>query len=115
MGSSQHNWAWSMFKAICAIGYDLSIRVDDMDVIDITAFRQHITQQRVSIWDGLDVCPRTCPSHKVRCCTCATWFARPADKHARSLLDIPVSAACIKGLLRFRMGCHCLLRVRLVG
>ena len=28
VGSSRHNWAWSMFKAIRATGYELSIRVD---------------------------------------------------------------------------------------
>ena len=51
-----------------------------------------------------------CPSQKARCCTYSRWFARPLGKHARSLLDIPVSAACMKGLLRFRMGCHRLPR-----
>ena len=106
VAASRHNWAWSMFKAIRTTGYELSIRVDDMDTIDIVALRQHLTQQRDAIWDGLDICPRTCPSQKARCCTYSRWFARPLGTHARSLLDIPVSAACMKSLLRFRMGCH---------
>ena len=110
VGSSRRNWAWSMFKAIRATGYELSIRADAMDIIDITALKQHIVRQRDSIWDGLDICPRTCPSKLSRCCTYARWFARPVGMHARSLLDIPVSAACMKGLLRFRMGCHRLPR-----
>ena len=99
-----------MFKAIRATGYELSIRVDAMDAIDITALRQHVAQQRDAIWDGLDICPRTCPRENSRCCTYARWFARPPEKHARSLLDIPISASCMKGLLRFRMGCHRLPR-----
>ena len=33
-----------MIKAICAMGYELTIQVNDMDVIDITALKQHITQ-----------------------------------------------------------------------
>ncbi len=37
-------------------------------------------------------------------------FARPSNVRARSLLDIPVSAACMRSLLRFRMGCHHLPR-----
>ena len=90
-----------MFKAIRATGYELSIRVDDMDTIDITALRQHVAQQRDKIWEGLDICPRTCPFEKSRRCTYARWFARPPDKHARSLLDVPISASCMKGLLRF--------------
>ena len=106
VGCSRHNWAWSMFRAIRATEYELGIRVDDMDIVDITTSRQHITQQQDSVWDGLDVCPRTCPSQKARCCTYARWFVRPPDKHARALLDIPVSAPCMQGLLRFRMGCH---------
>ena len=65
-----------------------------------------MTQLRDAIWNGLDICPRTCPSQKARCCTYARWFARPPDKHARLLLDIPVSATYMKGLLRFSMGCH---------
>ena len=99
-----------MFTAIRPTGYELSIRLDNMDVIDIPALRQHIIQQRDSVWEGLDICPRTCPSKGSRCCTYARWFARPPHKHARSLLDIPVSAACLKRLLRFRMGCHRLPR-----
>ena len=59
---------------------------------------------------GLDICPRTCPSALFRCCTYARWFARPSNVQSRSLLDIPVSAACMRGLLRFRMGCHHLPR-----
>ncbi len=67
-------------------------------------------QQRDSVWEDLDICPRTCPSKRSRCCTYARWFARPPHRHARSLLDIPVSAASMKRLLRFRMGCHRLPR-----
>ena len=110
VGLSRRNWAWSMFKAIRATGYELSIRADAMDIIDITALKQHIVKQRDFIWDDLDICPRTCPSKLSRCCTYARWFARPVGVHARSLLDVPVSAACVKGLLRFRMGCHRLPR-----
>ena len=110
VASAHRNWAWCMFKAVRATGYELGIRIDDLDIIHISALKQHLTQRQDAIWDGLDVCPRTCPSQKARCCTCFRWFARPPDKHARSLLNIPVSAACMKGLLRFRMGCHRLPR-----
>ena len=37
--SSRRNWAWSMFRAIRGTGYELGIRVDDMDVIDVTALK----------------------------------------------------------------------------
>ena len=50
--SGKRNWAWSMFTAICPTGYELSIRLDDMDVIDIPAL-QHVIQQRDSVWEAL--------------------------------------------------------------
>ena len=78
----------------------------DMDAIDITALRHFITQRRDAVWEGLDVCPRTCPSVGARLCTYAAWFARPPHKHARSLLDLPLSSRCMQTLFRFRMGVH---------
>ena len=38
----RHNWAWSMFESIRATGYELGSRVDEMDIIDTTALKQHI-------------------------------------------------------------------------
>ena len=100
------NWAGSMSRAIIDTGYQLAIRLDDMDAIDITALRHFITQRRDAVWEGLDVCPRTCPSVGARLCTYAAWFARPPHKHARSLLDLPLSSRCMQTLFRFRMGVH---------
>ena len=54
--------------------------------------------------------PGLAPLRKVGVARNARWFARPVQRHARSLLDIPVSAACMKDLLRFCMGCHRLPR-----
>ena len=85
---------------------DNDIDLDDMDAIDITALRHFITQRRDAVWEGLDVCPRTCPSVGARLCTYAAWFARPPHKHARSLLDLPLSSRCMQTLFRFRMGVH---------
>ena len=42
--------------------------------------------------------------------TCGGEQLEIVIRHARSLLDIPVSAASMKRLLRFRMGCHRLPR-----
>ena len=100
------NWAGSMYRAIIDTGYQRAIRLDDMDAIDITALRHFITQRRDAVWEGLDVCPRTCPSVGARLCTYAAWFARPPHKHARSLLDLPLSSRCMQTLFRFRMGVH---------
>ena len=100
------NWAGSMYRAVIDTGYQLAIRLDDMDAIDITALRHFITQRHDAVWEGLNLCPRTCPSVGARLCTYAAWFARPPHKHARSLLDLPVSSRCMQSLFRFRMGVH---------
>ena len=88
------NWAGSMYRDVINTGYQLAIRLDDMHAIDITALHHFITQRRDAVWEGLDVCPRTCPSAGARLCTYAAWFARPPHKHARSLLDLPLSSRC---------------------
>ena len=110
ISQGHRNWAHSMFKAIRGIGYQLNIRCDDLDQIDTSALSLMLAQRRDAVWDGLDICPRTCPSLNAKLCTYKTWFVRPADKHARSLLDLPVSRRCMQRFLRFRMGCHKLPR-----
>ena len=58
---------------------------------------------------GPDICPRTCPSARATLCTYYRWFARP--QHLRrpgSLLMQPLSARCMRVLLRFWKGAHSL-------
>ena len=71
------NWAGSMYRAVIDTGYQLAVRLNDMDAIDITALRHFITQRCDAVWEGLDVCLRTCPSARARLCIYAAWFARP--------------------------------------
>ena len=111
----RRNWAGSMYRAIIDTGYQLAIRLDDMDTIDITALRHFITQRRDAVWEGLDLCPRTCPSTRARLSTYAAWFARPPHKHARSLLDLPLGSKFMQTFLRFRMGVTGFLRMRALG
>ena len=56
-------------------------------------------------------CPRTCPSARATLCTYYRWFARPQHLRRRRpgpLLMQPLSARCMRVLLRFRMGAHSL-------
>ena len=84
-------WARSMFRAIRDTEYDLTVRVDDVGIVDITALRALLTQRRDAVWQNLDICPKTCPTTGACRCTYFAWFARPPGRHARSLLDLPVS------------------------
>ena len=114
--ASKRNWAWSMFKAVHATGYELGICCDDVDIIDIPALR--------AVKYGSTLYKSVIPSGKTS--TFAQGLAPVIgldaahrldglpglhiSTHARSLSDIPVSATCMKRLLRFRMGCHRLPR-----
>ena len=34
-----------------------------MDQIDVQVLSSHLRQRRDAVWDSLDICPRTCPTH----------------------------------------------------
>ena len=55
---NQKDWASPNFKAIEATGYDVQIRLDDMDAIDIPALSLLLVKRRDFVWHGLDFCPR---------------------------------------------------------
>ena len=40
----------------------------------------HLRQRWDAVWDGLDTCPRTCPTEDSRLCRYKNWFARPAGR-----------------------------------
>ena len=62
-------WASSVSRAIRGPGYDLCIKQDDMDHIDIQVLSFHLRQCWDAVWDDLDICPRTCPTEDSRLCT----------------------------------------------
>ena len=99
-----------MFRGVRALGYDMVIDVTDMQYLNLALVVQLLQRRAGSVWEQLDFCPRTCPSHYSRLCTYAAWFARPPHCPKRSLLMLPVPASCLRKFLRFRMGCHGLPR-----
>ena len=104
------NWAWSIFRGVRDIGYELVVSVTDLTHIDVPRFTQLLDARAASVWADLDFCPRTCLSHKSRLCTYNAWFARPAGYARKSYLSLPLPARCVTQMLRFRMGCHGLPR-----
>ena len=110
MALDASTWAKGVSSAIRRTRYHLPISQGDMIHIDVQVLSEHLRQRRDAIWDNLDICPRTCPTRDSRMCTYKNWFARPADRNARSLLDLLLSMRCMHRFLRFRMGCHKLPR-----
>ncbi len=110
MTKSVKNWAYYMFKGIRQLGYDLTIRIDALDFIDMGKVKQLLARRQTAIWQQLDFCPRTCPSSKARLCTYACWFDQLPGLQRQPLLSLPLSVRCMHRFLRFRMGCHSLPR-----
>jgi hypothetical protein len=101
------NWAWSFMRGLKMLGYNFTIRCDTLEPVPIAVVLHLLHAQSVCVWDGLDVCPRTCPSAAATLCTYTRWFARPQSlSQPGQLLQQPLSARCLRTLLRFRMGCH---------
>jgi hypothetical protein len=108
--SNVKNWAWAMFRGVRDMGYDMVISATDMLSLDVQRIRQLLDGQVTAVWQHLDYCPRTCPSNKARLCTYQAWCARPDSCHRKSYVHLPLSATCLRQVLRFRMGCHGLPR-----
>jgi hypothetical protein len=103
------NWAHAFMRGLRDLGYSFIIRCDAMDVVDLGRVQQLLHVRAAQQWQGLHVCPRTCPSPRARLCTYHRWFARPSfapsalPRHAARL---QCSAGTLRRFLRFRAGCH---------
>ena len=104
-----HNWAWAFMCGLRAMGYEYTIRCDTLIPVDVANVMLLLDAPDRQLWEGLDICPRTCPSEDATLCTYVRWFARPAGlRQPGPLVMQPLSARCMRTLLRFRMGSHSL-------
>lgn len=108
--SNVKNWAWAMFRGVRGLGYDMVISATEMAYLDVRRIRQLLDTKANVVWQDLDYCPRTCPSHKSRLCTYNAWCARPDSCRRKAYVHLPLSATCLRQVLKFRMGCHGLPR-----
>ncbi len=58
-----------VIKGVRALGYDLVISAANMTHIDLPKFTQVLADRMNSVWQDIDFCPRTCPTHKSHLCT----------------------------------------------
>ena len=100
------NWAHAFIRGLQDMGYEFTIRCDTLTPVHVASVMLLLDAPDKQLWDSLDICPRTCPSENATLCTYARWFARPAGHQPRALLMQPLSARCMRVLLRFRMGTH---------
>ena len=80
-----------------------------MDAVDLGRVRQLLDVRAAQQWQGLHMCPRTCPSPRAQLCTYHWCFVRPflapsaLPHHAARLR---CSAGPLRGVLPFGAGCH---------
>lgn len=102
-----NNWATAVTRHLRDIGYQFVSSSDRMSPVDMDRVRFLLGMQSSKTWEGLDVCPRTCPSKNAQLCTYERWFARPLGLSKENLyLTLPVGGRRLRMFLRFRMGCH---------
>jgi hypothetical protein len=102
-----NNWATAVTRSLRDIGYHFVSSCERMAPVDMDRVRYLLGMQCSKPWEGLGVCPRTCPSKNARLCTYERWFARPQDLSKDNMyLTLPVGARRLRMFLRFRMGCH---------
>ena len=100
-----HNWARDMWQILRDLGYFLPLSVVEIPLIDIATLCRKLEDRQAQPWQGLAVCPRTCPSRGVARVTYQRLMARPAACGGDVLtLRLPVRK--LRQLLRFRTGCH---------
>ena len=103
-----HNWAFSFMRGLRALGYNFTLRCDQLDVVDVACVKKLLCRQMEQPFQGLDVSPCTCPSPNAMLCT-YLWFARPTYAPRdlpRQVTQVHVSASAMTGFLRFRCGSH---------
>ena len=96
-----HNWARDMWQILRDLGYFLPLSVVEIPLIDIATLCRKLEYRQAQPWQGLAVCPRTCPSRGVARVTYQRLMARPAACGGDVLtLRLPVRK--LRQLLRFR-------------
>ena len=110
-GRRKGNWSTGLMAAAATIGLQLPTSASGLHAISKAAIQQSVAQQQREQWDGLHICPRTCPGAGAVRCTYLRWFARfgrAAKKPGRDLYHQPIPASHIRHYLRFRMSCSLL-------
>jgi hypothetical protein len=101
------NWANNFLTGLRRIGYPRTIRCDTLISVDPPTVQSLLADQSNTVWQGLSISPRTCPSRGAQLCTYLRWFARPSLLPPRvSALRLPIGVRRLRIFLRFRMGCH---------
>ena len=99
------NWAWSLHRTLCDLGYHLPLERQHMPPLDVHAvLALHAIREQHS-WEGLELNPHTCASARAHHCKYLRWFALPADTARNAFLRLH-SFRISRRVLQFRIGCH---------
>ena len=98
-----------MLAQLKKIGYhiDAHISLGHIGRINIQQVKDLLARRQDMLWEGLEMCPRTCASERAMFCRYIRWFARPPDApQPRCVYRDHIPPRTLKTFIRFRLGCH---------
>ena len=101
------NWAWSLHRTLCDLGYHLPPDRQHMPPLTVDAvLALHAVREQHS-WEGLELNPRTCASARAHHCKYLRWFALLADTARNAFLRLrSFRLSQVRRVIQFRIGCH---------
>jgi hypothetical protein len=101
------NYTTSLYKALLDLGLAAPQGWTAVPELDEKVVMQAVLVSQPPAWTDVAPCPRQCPSVGAKRCLYHHWFMRPPDvKFNKSYLSLPLPAATMRQLVRFRVGSH---------
>ncbi len=104
-----HNFTWSLYRAIEAIGMVVPTACESIPVLDGDAIMETLLNHKCAqppAWMVADN-PRTCAPQGVKRCVYYNWFMRPPHvQFNKSYVALPFCGNSMRRILRFRLGSH---------
>ena len=103
------NWVTGLRKACRRVGFVMPLSTERAYSVDIGSVMKLHARQLQQAWEGLGVCPRSCPSQGAAKCKYERWMARtPRQERHLRIFRQRQSWRRMKMYLRFRLGCSLL-------
>ena len=108
-----HNWVAGLRKACRRVGFVMPLSTERAYCVDIGHVMKLHARQQQQAWEGLGVCPRTCPSQGAAKSKYWRWMARtPRQQKQLQIFRQRQSRRRMVIYLRFRLGVSLLPVVR---
>ena len=106
-----HNWFWGLKRDLLKYDIDLVAHLTPLSVVDNCSLIANYEAGLRQRFEGVAICPRSCPSVGASYCVYHRYFQRPSWPFA-DFLQSHVHISLIRDFIRFRTGSHDLPIVR---